>query len=275
MDALGSDGFIKLASHVTVKQILERDDFSKRLREERPIALHELLYPLVQAYDSVALEADVELGGTDQKFNLLMGRNLQREYGQPAQVAVITPLLRGLDGVHKMSKSLDNYIGINEPPDAMFGKIMSVSDELMWEYYELCTDLRPAEISALRSRTESGALNPRDAKVQLAQHIISDFHTPQAAQAAVDEFNRRFRDKQAPRDIAEYPVTAGAWPLARLLVETGLAVSLSEARRLVQQGGVTADGERISNVKAVLDLTVGQTVTLKVGKLRFLRVLAQ
>src|SRR3982751_1282415 len=177
MDGLGSDGFIRLASHVTVKQILERDDFQKRLAEERPIALHELLYPLTQAYDSVALHADVELGGTDQKFNLLMGRNMQREYGQEAQIAIVMPLLEGTDGVQKMSKSLNNYIGINEAPQEMFGKVMSISDDLMWRYYELLTDLRAEEIVALRANAASGERNPRDIKVELAKRIITDFHS--------------------------------------------------------------------------------------------------
>src|SRR5215210_2332504 len=184
MDKLGSDGFIRLASHVTVKQILERDDFSKRLAEERPIALHELLYPLTQAYDSVALRADVELGGTDQKFNLLMGRNLQREYDQEPQVAVIMPLLEGTDGVQKMSKSLGNYIGINEAPQEMFGKVMSISDDLMWRYYELLTDLRAEEIARRRTAAESGERNPRDIKIELAKHIIADFHSKAEADAA-------------------------------------------------------------------------------------------
>src|ERR671917_1690047 len=166
MDLLGSDGFIRLAAHVTVKQILERDDFQKRLAEERPVALHELLYPLVQGYDSVALGADVELGGTDQKFNLLVGRNLQREYEQEAQVCIITPLLEGTDGVQKMSKSLGNYIGINEPPQEMFGKVMSISDDLMWRYYELCTDLSAEDIKLLRAVAEAGERNPRDLKVE-------------------------------------------------------------------------------------------------------------
>src|SRR5918911_5224194 len=183
MDKLGADGFIRLASHVTVKQILERDDFEKRLREERPIALHELLYPLTQGYDSVALEADVELGGTDQKFNLLLGRNLQREYEQEPQVCMITPLLEGTDGVQKMSKSLGNYIGINEQPSEIFGKVMSISDELMWRYYELLTDLRVEEINALRAEAESGARNPRDVKVELAKRIITDFHSKAEAEA--------------------------------------------------------------------------------------------
>src|ERR671929_1856758 len=172
MDRLGSDGFVRLAARTTVKQILERDDFQKRLAEERPVALHELLYPLTQGYDSVALQADVELGGTDQKFNLLLGRNLQREYEQEAQVCMITPLLEGTDGVQKMSKSLGNYIGINEPPSEIFGKVMSISDELMWRYYELLTDLTVGEIEQMRGRAASGEVNPRDTKVELARRVI-------------------------------------------------------------------------------------------------------
>src|SRR5580765_4227299 len=184
MAKLGSDGFIRLAAHVTVKQILERDDFAKRLADERPVALHELLYPLTQAYDSVALDADVELGGTDQKFNLLMGRNLQREYKQEAQVCVIMPLLEGTDGVQKMSNSLGSYIGINEPPAEIFGKVMSISDDMLWRYYELCTDLTLDEISVLRE----GERNPRDVKVELAKRIIADFHSEAEAKAAEEDF---------------------------------------------------------------------------------------
>src|SRR5919112_1326154 len=196
MDALGADGFVRLASHVTVKQILERDDFQKRLAEERPVALHELLYPLTQGYDSVALSADVELGGTDQKFNLLMGRNLQREYNQEPQVALITPLLEGTDGVQKMSKSLGNYVGIDEPPAEMFGKLMSISDDLMWRYYELLTDLSVADIKQMRERASSGEINPRDFKVALAKRVITDFHSPAEAEEAEAEFVRRFRHKE-------------------------------------------------------------------------------
>src|SRR6266566_3885868 len=201
MDKLGSDGFIRLASHVTVKQILERDDFAKRLAEEKPVALHELLYPLTQAYDSVALEADVELGGTDQKFNLLMGRNLQREYKQDAQVCVIMPLLEGTDGVQKMSKSLGNYIGINESPAEIFGKVMSISDGLMWRYYELLTDLTTEQIAALKNGADKGERNPRDIKAELAKSIISDFYTADDAQNAEDEFNSIFRRNEVPAEI--------------------------------------------------------------------------
>ena len=273
MDRLGSDGFVRLASHVTVKQILERDDFQKRLAEERPVALHELLYPLTQAYDSVALEADVELGGTDQKFNLLMGRNLQREYGQEPQVAVLMPLLEGTDGVQKMSKSLGNYIGISEPPQEMFGKIMSISDELMWRYYELLTDLRPEEIAALRSEAESGARNPRDLKVDLAKRIITDFHSPSAAEAAEEEFNRVFRNKEAPEEIEERAVASGDWNLPQLLVQVGLAPSKAEARRLIEQGGVYVDGRRCSIVNEIIPLFPNKPpFEIKVGKRRFLRV---
>src|SRR6201988_3344335 len=234
MDKLGSDGFIRLAAHVTVKQILERDDFAKRLKEERPVALHELLYPLTQAYDSVALEADVELGGTDQKFNLLLGRNLQREYSQESQVAMITPLLEGTDGVQKMSKSLGNYIGIDEPPQEIFGKIMSITDELMWRYYELCTDLSVPEIAAFRENTNVVKRNPRDVKVDLAKRIAADFYSQSDAPKADEKFNARFRDKQAPEDIEERTLTSGAWKLPKLLVELQLAPSMAEARRLME-----------------------------------------
>jgi tyrosyl-tRNA synthetase len=277
MDKLGSDGFVRLASHVTVKQILERDDFAKRLGEEKPIALHELLYPLTQAYDSVALEADVELGGTDQKFNLLMGRNLQREYGQEAQVAVITPLLEGTDGVQKMSKSLGNYIGIDEPASEIFGKVMSISDELMWRYYELLTDLTIEQIAALRAVAGNGERNPRDVKADLAKRIIADFHSPADADEAEQEFVRRFRNKETPDEVEERVVPAnqpGGWDLAHLLVTVGLAESKAEARRLVQQGGVSIDGERqaVTNVAAATLWKPGMTALLKVGKRRFVRV---
>jgi len=266
MDTLGSAGFLRLASHVTVRQILERDDFQQRLADNRPLALHEVMYPLVMAYDSVALEADVELGGTDQKFNLLMGRNLQREYGQESQVAMITPLLEGTDGVQKMSKSLGNYIGINESPQEMFGKVMSISDELMWRYYELCTDLSLPEIEALK-RSER---NPRDAKADLAKRIVADFHSDAEAGAAEEQFNLMFRNKQAPDDVEERTVTVGPWKLPRLLVELQLAPSMAEARRLIEQGGVYVDGERAS--QADLHVSGDKPLLLQVGKRRFVRV---
>ncbi len=272
MGKLGSDGFIRLAAHVTVKQILERDDFAKRLAEERPIALHELLYPLTQAYDSVALEADVELGGTDQKFNLLLGRNLQREYKQEAQVAVITPLLEGTDGVQKMSKSLDNYIGISEPPSEIFGKVMSISDDLMWSYYELCTDLSSEEIRALRKSAENGERNPRDIKVELAKSIVADFHSAGHANQAEEEFNRVFRGKQAPDEVEEVSLESGLWKLPRVLVDSGLAPSMAEARRLIEQGGVSIDGEKHSRQDYELSLNAERALLIQVGKRKFLRV---
>lgn len=275
MDKLGSDGFIRLASHVTVKQILERDDFAKRLADERPIALHELLYPLTQAYDSVALEADVELGGTDQKFNLLMGRNLQREYDQEAQVCVIMPLLEGTDGVQKMSKSLGNYIGINEPPAEIFGKVMSISDDLMWRYYELLTDLSIAEIATLRDTAASGERNPRDLKADLAKRIIADFHSTDAAEAAEEDFVRRFRNKETPDEVEERTLPSNypqGWDLSHLLVTVGMAESKAEARRLIQQGGVSVDGERQMIVNSVALWKPGMSAMVKVGKRRFVRV---
>ena len=274
MNKLGSDGFIRLASHITVKQILERDDFAKRLSEERPIALHELLYPLTQAYDSVALEADVELGGTDQKFNLLMGRNLQREYRQDAQICVIMPLLEGTDGAQKMSKSLDNYIGINEPPQEIFGKVMSISDDLMWRYYELLTDVSVEEIDSLRKAAANGERNPRDIKVQLAKSIITDFHSPEDANRAEEQFRRIFSLKEMPEEIEERAVAYGTWELKQLLVQLGLASSKAEARRLIEQGGVYVDGERcdpmINKYYAFNPDRPGYDI--KVGKRRFLRV---
>lgn len=271
MDQLGSDGFIRLAAHVTVKQILERDDFAKRLAAERPIALHELLYPLTQAYDSVALEADVELGGTDQKFNLLLGRNVQREYAQEAQICVIMPLLEGTDGVQKMSKSLGNYIGINEPPQEMFGKVMSISDELMWRYYELLTDLRPDEITTLRAQAAAGERHPRDLKVELAKRIIADFHSVAAADGAEEEFNRVHRSKEAPEEIEERLITGTDWGLRALLVELGLAPSKAAAKTLIEQGGVYIDGTRITVVNHVQPIRADMSTVIQVGPRRFLR----
>jgi tyrosyl-tRNA synthetase len=270
MDKLGSAGFLRLASHVTVRQILERDDFAQRLEANRPLALHEVMYPLVMAYDSVALEADVELGGTDQKFNLLMGRNLQREYGQDSQVAMIMPLLEGTDGIQKMSKSLGNYIGISEPPQQIFGKVMSITDDLMWRYYELCTDLSVPEIATLRESTNR---NPRDAKVDLAKRIVADFYSEGEARKAEEEFNARFRDKQAPEDIEERALASGSWKLPRLLVELQLAPSMAEARRLIEQGGVSVDGERRTQTDVEVNLTGDRSLLIQVGKRRFVRVI--
>jgi len=272
MDKFNAADFVKLTAKTTVKQILERDDFTKRLAEEKPISLHELLYPLVQGYDSVALRSDVELGGTDQKFNLLMGRNLQREFDQEPQVIITTPLIEGLDGVNKMSKSLGNYIGITEPANEMFGKIMSISDELMWKYYELLTDLGPSEISTLRSEIDLG-MNPRDAKVDLAKTIIRDFHSSQAADEAEDEFKRRFVKKETPDEIEEKRVAPGTYTLAQLLADSGLASSKGEARRLIEQGGVKVNSEKTTAANAVITVT-RDGVLVQVGKRRFQRISA-
>jgi len=274
MDKFDAAQFLRLASHVTVKQILERDDFKRRLDEERPLALHEVMYPLVMAFDSVALKADVELGGTDQKFNLLMGRNLQREYEQEPQVAVVMPLLEGTDGVQKMSKSTGNYIGINEVPTEMFGKIMSISDDLMWRYYELLTDMSVEEISAMRAAAERGERHPRDIKVELAKRIITDFHSTADAERAAEEFDRIFKQKLAPDEIEERAIAPGAWELSQLLVSLELASSKAEAKRLIEQGGVYIDGERC-DPKANRPLVFGPDrpgFDIRVGKRRFVRV---
>lgn len=262
--------FIRLAAKTTVKQILERDDFEKRMTAHQPISLHELLYPLVQGYDSVALEADVELGGTDQKFNLLSGRNLQREYSQEPQVIITTPLLEGLDGVQKMSKSYGNYIGIDESPGEMFGKVMSISDELMWRWYELLTDLSPSQIADLRSQIEKGE-NPRNIKVALARSIIKDFHSQAAADEAEAEFTRRFVQKEVPDDIEERKIAPGTHNLAQLLADTGLTASKGEARRLIEQGGVKVDGGKATAANADIEIT-SEPVLLQVGKRKFLKV---
>jgi tyrosyl-tRNA synthetase len=274
MDKFTAADFVKLTAKTTVKQILERDDFDKRMKEEKPISLHELLYPLVQGYDSVALESDVELGGTDQKFNLLMGRNLQREFEQEPQVIMTTPLLEGLDGVQKMSKSLGNYIGIEEPAGEMFGKVMSISDELMWRWYELLTDLTVEEIANLQSQIEEGE-NPRNIKVDLAKLIIKDFHSQADADAAEDEFNRRFVKKEVPDEVEEKSMPAGKYKLADLLVQTGLAASKGEAKRLIEQGGVRINGEKATAQSSEIDVLAGESTLFQAGKLRFLKIIGQ
>ncbi|MGQ0572266.1 MAG: tyrosine--tRNA ligase [Armatimonadota bacterium] len=266
---------IRLASRTTVARILERDDFTTRLRGGVPIHLHELLYPLCQAYDSVALEADVELGGTDQKFNNLMGRELQRETGQPAQVVVLTPLLPGLDGIEKMSKSLGNYIGIIEPPNDMFGKAMSIPDALMPVYFEYVTEIPMTEVEAFRKGLQEGAVHPRDAKRRLARAIVELWHGPDAARAAEAGFERVFVEGALPDEIPEAVLSADDAPggqirLVKLLVVTGLAESNAEARRLISQGGVTVDGTRLNDIDAVIQVKTGLIV--KVGRRRFIRV---
>jgi tyrosyl-tRNA synthetase len=274
LGALGAEGMIKLAAKYTLARVLERDDFRKRFDARQPIALHELLYPLAQGYDSVALRADVELGGTDQLFNLLVGRDLMREYGLEPQVVLTVPLLEGLDGVEKMSKSLGNYIGIDEEPGQIFGKVMSISDSLMWKYYTLCTDLTPAEVTALRQHVESGAHHPMEAKKELAKSIIRDFHDTDAADAADAEFRRVFSERQIPSDIEEVSVAAESGPLllSKVITLAGLAESNRDAQRLIAQGGVLVDEVKVESTKHALDAGPGKTYLLKVGKRRFARI---
>ena len=267
---LGATGLIQLASRYTVARLLERDDFAKRFSEQLPIAVHELIYPLMQGYDSVALEADLELGGSDQRFNLLVGRELQRQYGQEPQCILTMPLLVGLDGVNKMSKSKHNYIGITESADEMFGKVMSISDTLMWDWYNLLSLKSNAAIAELKSECENGR-NPRDAKVLLAKEIVARFHDEKAADAAEAEFNNRFRAGAVPSDIPEVNVAApdGEIGIARLIKEAGLCPSTGEANRNIDQGGVRLEGERISD--RGLKVKPG-TYTLQVGKRRWAKV---
>lgn len=277
MNAFTPEEFIRLTAKVTVAQMMERDDFSKRFAGGIPISVHEMLYPLVQGYDSVALRADVELGGTDQKFNLLMAREIQRAYGVEPQMIMTTPLLEGLDGVNKMSKSLNNYIGITESADDIYGKAMSISDELMWRYYDLVTDLTPVEIAKLKRDVESGAAHPRDLKSNLAKKIVADFHSQSAADQAEAEFIRRFRQHQAPSDVKTFKLTASGpkTRIADLLVATALAPSKAEARRLVTQGGVRLNGERVADAATEVETPSGAEFQLQVGKLNFLKVLVR
>ncbi len=271
MNKMSAADMIRLAGRHTVARMLERDDFSKRYAAGKPIAIHEFLYPLVQGYDSVALQADVELGGTDQKFNLLVGRQLQQSWGQPPQVVLTMPLLEGLDGINKMSKSMGNYVGIDEPPAEMFGKLMSISDQLMWRYFELLSFRPAAEIEALRRRVGAGA-NPRDAKFELAMEIVDRFHGPGAGERAREAFQRQFRDKALPDDLPELKVPAptGRLGIANLLREADLVASNSEAFRMIGQGAVRIDGERVSD--RALEIPAGTTHVYQVGKRRFARV---
>ena len=269
---LTSFEIIKLMAKYTVARILERDDFANRLAQGHPVSTHELLYPLMQAYDSVALEADVEMGGTDQKFNLLVGRDIQREYGQEPQIVHTMPLLEGLDGVEKMSKSLDNYVGITEPPQEIFGKIMSVSDPLMFRYYELLTDVPLADVEAMREQAASGTVNPRDLKVELAQTIVTDFWWEAAAKRAAGEFDRIFTQREMPTDMEEVAITADRISLLSLLTENQMLPSRGEAKRLIRQGGIYLDGQRVEDVALELDLDKQPEVVIRVGKKRFYRI---
>ncbi len=269
MDKMGAADMIKLAASHTVARMLERDDFSKRYKGNQPIAIHEFLYPLVQGYDSVVMKADIELGGTDQKFNLLMGRELQKHYGQPAQCILTMPLLEGLDGVNKMSKSLGNYVGINEPPNEIFGKLMSVSDDLMWRYIELLSFQSLAEINQQKQQVKEGA-NPRNIKVKFAQEIVARFHSPAAADAALTDFEARFKRGDVPDDMPEVKLAApGGLAIAQMLKQAGLTPSTTEATRMIEQGGVRIDGEKVAD--KALKVSPGIYV-LQVGKRKFARV---
>ncbi|MFV2071036.1 MAG: tyrosine--tRNA ligase [Thermoanaerobaculales bacterium] len=271
---LGSAEWIRLAAKVTVAQMLERDDFRTRYESQQPIALHEFLYPLAQAYDSVALEVDVELGGTDQLFNLLVGRHLMREHQMEPQVVMTLPLLEGLGGVEKMSKSLGNYVAVEDEPNEMFGKLMSISDELMWKYWLLLTDRSEAEIEAECERVSAGKLHPMDAKKQLARTIVAEFHSPDDAIAAQGEFERIFSAGNLPQDIprVELEVAAESILLVKALVLAGLASSNSEARRLMTQGGVKVEGQVVRDIKATLDIDGSNSTLVQVGKRKFARI---
>ena len=258
---------IRLASNYTVARMLERDDFKKRFTNNQPIAIHEFIYPLLQGHDSVALEADVELGGTDQKFNLLVGRELQKSAGQKPQVAITLPLLVGLDGEKKMSKSLGNYIGVTEAPNEMFGKIMSISDELMWDWYDLLSFRPLSEIAQLKQEVQAGR-NPRDVKVLLAKEIIARFHSDAEAEAAEQEFINRFQKGALPDEMPEFTFE-GETGLANLLKEAGLVESTSEAIRMVKQGGVKIDGEKVEDSKLII---TSSTAVYQVGKRKFARI---
>jgi tyrosyl-tRNA synthetase len=269
LGALGSEGMVRLAAKYTLARILERDDFRKRFAAQQPIAVHELLYPLAQGYDSVALKCDVEMGGTDQLFNLLVGRDLMREYGLEPQVVLTMPLLEGLDGVEKMSKSLGNYIGINEEPRSIFGKVMSLSDDLMWKYYLLCTDLTPAQIEELKTTS-----HPMAAKRHLAKLIIADFHSKEAAEEAEKEFSRVFSSGETPADIEEKSFPASDEPqlLSKVITQAGLTESNKDAQRLIAQGGVLVDDVKVDSTRYSIDASAGKSYVLKVGKRRFARV---
>ena len=271
MGDMDAAGLVKLAAHHTVARMLERDDFNKRYKGGQPILVHEFLYPIVQGYDSVALKADVELGGTDQKFNLLVGRQLQQDFGQEPQAVMTTPLLEGLDGVQKMSKSRGNYVGITDPAGEMFGKLMSISDELMWRYFEVLSFRMLDDIAALKARTEDG-LNPRDAKFELATEIVARFHDAAAAEAAKGEFIARFQQGAMPEEMPELSLVAqdGQLGIAHLLKGAGLVSSTSEAFRMIKQGAVRIDGERIEDRS--LQIEAGTTNIYQVGRRRFARV---
>ena len=273
LDKLSSYDIVRLCAKYRVARMLEREDFHARLTNRQPISMHELLYPLLVAYDSVVLESDVELGATEQKFNLLMGREIQREYGQESQVAFTMPILVGLDGSRKMSKSLGNYVGITEAPGEMFGKMMSIPDELMWSYYELVTDRTPEEISRLKNDVSGGTTHPMDAKMLLAREVVTGFHGEPAALKASETFQRVFRDRQDPEEPPIKALPIGAPQTIKVLLMTlGLAASVSDAERLVKQGAVEIDGQRVDDPRKEIDLTKPQDFRLRAGKKKFVRV---
>lgn len=274
LGALTGEDWVRLCARYTVARILEREDFSSRLAANQPISIHELLYPLAQAYDSVFLQADFELGGRDQKFNLLVGRDIQREFGQEPQVLVMTPILEGLDGVEKMSKSLGNYVGITEPPQEIYGKIMSISDPLMWRYYELLTDLSQQQVEKLKAEVEQNRRHPMEVKGDLAFRVVRDFHSEDAAQQARAHFERVFRQREEPREMEEFVVSPGGrgLRLPDLMVEIHFAPSKAEARRLIQQGGVSLDGEKIEDPAYLLSAAQKSEFVLRVGRRRFGRI---
>ncbi len=269
---LSSQEVVQLCAKYRLARMLEREDFRSRLDSNQPISVHELLYPLLTAYDAVALKSDVELGATEQKFNLLVHREIQREFGLQAQVVMTMPILVGLDGERKMSKSLGNYVAITEAPSQMFGKLMSISDTTMWSYYELLTDFGPQVILRLRDEVKNGLLHPMDAKMQMAHTIVAGFHGEAAAKEAANEFQTVYRDRKAPTDMPELKLSAGARALNALVAEAGLAASRSEADRLIKQAAVEVNGEIEKDVKKQVELGAGDRVTLRVGKKRFLRV---
>lgn len=276
MDKFKSQDFVKLSAHYTVARMLERDDFEKRYKKGVAINIHEFLYPLVQAYDSVALNADVELGGTDQKFNLLLGRDIQKAYDHAPQCILTVPILEGLDGTQKMSKSFDNYIALEDSPKDMFGKTMKVSDELMIRYYELLTDMSVDDLETLKQNLKNGKKHPRQAKVELAQSLITRFHGAEAAQKALEEFERIFVSKGLPDQIPEFFITpeCDVW-ICKLMVATHLASSTSEAKRLVQSRAVERDGEKLTDDKLKWNLKVGEEFILKAGKKKFSKVIVK
>ena len=276
LDKLSSYDIVRICGHYSLARMLEREDFRTRLEQHQPISVHELLYPLLTAYDAVALKSDVEIGATEQKFNILVHRDIQRAYGLAGEVALTMPILVGLDGQRKMSKSLGNYIGITEPPSEMFGKLMSIPDDLMWTYYDLVTDRTPDEIAVLKKEVAGGAAHPMDVKMRLAQEVIAGFHGSEAARKAAENFQRVFRDRQAPAESEVHRISRGpAKKLVALLAELKLAPSKSEAGRLIEQGGVEIDGVRVDDPRKDIDLGRPAEFLLRAGKKKFLRIIVE